>query len=108
MQIRESELALLNAIHGLNGITGKDLVSEMATLFSKQHVYVLLSSLEGSSLVQGQYEATGKRGPPQRRYQLTPVGTRVRTAANKLANELKKAGRPPDVIWGSSPVTTAV
>ncbi len=99
MQIKESELALLNAIYGLNSITGTDLVSEMAKTFSKQHVYVLLTSLEQSGLVQGEYEATGRRGPPQRRYQLTPVGIRVRMAANKLATELTAVGRAPEVTW---------
>lgn len=99
MQIKESELALLDAIYSLQTVTGPGLVEEMNQTLSKQHVYVLLNGLEQSSLITGSYEATGRRGPPQRRYELTPAGRSVRAAARKLAAELSAAGRTPEVTY---------
>ena len=99
MQIKESELALLEAIHFTGTVTGPDLVKAMSETLSKQHIYVLLSRLEQSNLVTGDYESTGRRGPPQRRYQLTPAGKSVRVAAKKLVDELSAAGRTPEVSW---------
>lgn len=99
MQIKESELALLDAIYGRRTVSGPDVVEELNHLLSKPHVYVLLSGLEQSGLIRGSYEATGRRGPPQRRYELTPAGRNVRAAAGKLVAELSAAGRHPEVIY---------
>jgi DNA-binding PadR family transcriptional regulator len=93
MQIRESELFLLNFIHKKRALTGPAMAGETATRFSKPYLYSLLNDLEASQLLSATLVEAGRRGPPAREYKVTPLGERVRVAANELSRELSKAGR---------------
>jgi DNA-binding PadR family transcriptional regulator len=97
MQIKESEIAVLNAIHESNNATAPDLVEKLKPHFSKAHVYLLITGLEKHSLIDSKTEATGRRGPPQSRYTLTSRGVRVRSTAMQLIQELDMAGRAPSL-----------
>ncbi len=94
MKIKESELAVLNLLFKNRAMASTEIVGALD--FSKPHVHGLLNDLEAANLLEATLGDPPKKGPTPRIYKVTSLGNRVRVAANKLADELAKAGRKLD------------
>jgi DNA-binding PadR family transcriptional regulator len=92
MTLLQSEFAILDQIARKPNSSGPEIVHALNASYSRPTVYRLLAGLEESKLIASDLSATGRPGPPQRRYGMTPSGKKVHTAAKNVALQLRAVG----------------